>query len=328
MKPTKIEISHKTIIFAITFFILFTLSLNILWRLRSLLVMVFICLVFMGALNPSVKGLVKMKIPRPLAIIILYFVLLLFLSFGVAGIVPILVDQTAGLINNFPNYIENTTFFGAKAIDLSNQFKIIENLPSNIARITISLFSNIFSGFVIFIITFYLLIERQNLPKYSFSAFGAKGRKKTILIIEEFEKRIGRWVNAQLFLMLIIGVLSYIGYLFIGLKYVVPLAILAGLLEIVPNIGPTISTVLAALVGLTISPITALSALIWGIVVQQLENNFIVPKIMKESVGLNPLVTILLIAAGSILGGIMGAILAIPLYLTTEVLFHSFFDQD
>lgn len=328
MKPTKIEISHKTIIFSIVFFVLFLLSLNLLWQLRSLLITVFICFVFMGALNPLVNRMENAKIPRPLAIAILYLIILVFLSFGVAGIVPILIDQTTGLINNLPSLIENTTFFGAKAIDVSNQFKILENLPTSIAKVTLALFSNIFSGFIILVITFYLLIERKNLSKYSFSLFAAKGRKKTNLIIERLEKRLGSWINAQLFLMFIIGILSYLGYLIIGLKYAVPLAIMAGILEIVPNIGPIISTIFAGIVGLTISPATALLAIILGTVIQQLENNFIVPKIMKETIGLNPLVTILLIAAGSKLGGIMGAILAIPIFLTAEVFFHAFFDQD
>jgi len=111
--------------------------------------------------------------------------------------------------------------------------------------------------------------------------------------------------------------------LIIGVNYALPLAIIAGLLEMVPNIGPTIASILAGLFGLTISPLIGLLAVLWGIIVQQLENNFIVPKIMKETVGINPLITILLIASGAKLGGIIGAVIAVPLYLTAETIFKT-----
>ena len=118
--------------------------------------------------------------------------------------------------------------------------------------------------------------------------------------------------------MTIIGILSYIGYTILGLRYAVPLAIFAGLLEAVPVIGPVVTTALAALVGFTISPLTGVLAIAVGTVIQQLENNIIVPRIMKKSVGFNPLVTILLIASGAKLGGVIGAVLALPLFLTLQ----------
>jgi predicted PurR-regulated permease PerM len=124
-----------------------------------------------------------------------------------------------------------------------------------------------------------------------------------------------------------IGLLSYFGYLVLGLSYAIPLALIAGLLEIVPNIGPIIATTLAALVGLTISPLTALFAIIWGIVIQQAENNIIVPKVMKATVGLNPIITILTIATGAQLGGVGGALLAVPIYLTLETIISTLYNN-
>jgi len=316
MKPQKIEISYKTIIFTI----LFLISLVLIWQLRGIFLLLFLCFIFMQALNPTVSRLEKLKIPRFVGILLVYFLILIGISFAAAGIIPVLVEQTTSLIETLPNTISNINFWGIKPIDISSQFKLLENLPSNIATTLFSIFSNIVSVFVFFVLTFYLLIERKNLDKYAVPIFGQKNQDKVILIMNELEKRLGNWVNAQLFLMLTIGVLSYIGYLVIGLNYVVPLAIIAGLLEIVTNIGPTIATVIAAFVGLTVSPLTALMAIAWGIIVQQLENNFIVPKVMKATIGLNPLVTILLIASGAQLGGVAGAVLAIPTYLTISTI--------
>lgn len=316
MNPKRIEISYKTIIFTV----LFLISLKVLWELRSLIFLLFICFIFMEAVNPIITRLEKIKIPRALSIIILYLIILTVVSFALSGIIPILIEQTAGLINTLPTFLANVKILGTSAIDLSSQLKILENLPANIAKTVFSVFSNVFSAFIVFVVTFYLLMERKNFPKYSFSIFGTDGKNKTIKAIENLENRLGSWVSAEILLMTIIGILAYLGYSIIGLNYAVPLAIIAGLLEVVPNIGPTVSTAMAAIVGLTVSPLTALMTVIWGIVIQQLENNFIVPKIMKETVGLNPLITILLIASGAKLGGIGGAILAVPVYLTFETI--------
>lgn len=314
MKNKKIEISYKNIIFTV----LFLLGLVVLWQIRTLIVLLFISFVLMEALNPAVTRLEKYKIPRPVGILILYIIILSVISFVIAGIVPILTEQTTGLIQTLPQAVKNIRIFGSNAIDLSSQFKILENVPGGIAKIAISVVSNVVSGFVILFLTFYLLLEKKNFSKYGHDMFGEKGKEKMVAIIEQLETRLGSWVNAEFFLMTVIGILSYIGYTILGLRYAVPLAIFAGLLEAVPSIGPTVATALAALVGFTISPLTGILAIVVGTVIQLLENNIIVPRTMKQTVGFNPLVTILLIAAGAKLGGVMGAILAIPLFITIQ----------
>lgn len=314
MKPQKIEISYKTIIFTVVFL----LGLALLWSIKDILVLLFVCLVFMEALNPTISRLEKLKIPRPVAIIFVYFFVVSIFIFALAGMVPILLTQTSELIRILPSTLQNVQILGLSAIDLTSQFKLLESIPADIARTIVLLFSNLFSGFVILVITFYLLLERRHLDKYSLKVSGAKGQILIAKIFDELEGRLGSWVNGQIILMLIIGILSYIGYLLIGLPYALPLALIAGLLEIVPNIGPIIATFLAALVGLTISPLTAGLAVVWGLVIQQIENNFIVPKIMKAAVGINPVVTILTIATGAKIGGVGGALLAVPIFLTIE----------
>ena len=318
MKPQKVEISYRTIIF----FILFVISLFIVWRLRSLILLVYLCFLFMEGLNPLVNWLQKFKIPRIISIILVYALIGSALSFSVAGIIPTLVEQLTNLIQSLPTLVENINLWGFNPIDFSSQLKILENLPNNVASTALSIFSNVISIFIFFVITFYLLLERNNLDKHLVNIFGSKNKSKALKISEHLEKRLGSWVGAELMLMFIIGILSYFGYALIGLNYALPLAIIAGLLEMIPNIGPTIASILAGLVGLIVSPLTALLAVVWGIIVQQLENNFIVPKIMKETAGINPLITILLIASGAELGGVVGAVIAVPVYLTIETVFR------
>jgi len=326
MKIRKIEISPKTIIFTVVFL----LALAFFWQIRDILVMLFISFVLMHAINPLVCQLQKIKIPRILAIVIVYFLVFGVISFCIAGIVPILIEQTTGLINILPQIAENIKIFGQNSffsdnnINITSQLKALESIPTNIVQIAISIGSNVFTALMIFVITFYLLLEKKNFPKYGDEVFGEKGKTRFLKIMDNLESNLGSWVSAELLLMTIIGLLSYFGYLALGLKYAVPLAIIAGLLEAVPNIGPIIATIIASLVGLTISPLIALFTLIFGILVQQLENNFIVPKIMKKTIGLNPIITIVLITAGGKLAGIGGALLAIPLFLTIRAIIQGF----
>ncbi len=319
MKPQKVEISYKTIIFAV----LFILFLFALWQVRGLILTLLLCFIFMEGLNPAVNWLQKFKIPRVVSILVVYAIIIAAISFSIAGLVPALVEQLTNLAAALPNAIKNINLWGLSAVDLSSQLKILENIPGSIANTAFSIFSNAISVFVFFVITFYLLLERKNFEHYLSEAVGSKNRPKALKVFAFLEKRLGSWVSAEFLLMLIIGLLSYIGYLIIGLDYALPLAIIAGLLELVPNIGPTIASLVAGIFGLTISPLTAVLAVIWGIVVQQLENNFIVPKIMKETVGINPLVTIILITAGAKLGGIAGAVIAVPLYIMIDTVFKT-----
>ena len=315
MKPQKIEISYKTIIFTA----LLIIGLYVVWIFRDIFLLLFVCVLLTEALNPIISKLEKIKIPRSLAIILVYLVILAIISVSIAGVIPIFVEQSSGLIKTLPEIFQNLKIFGTSAVDFSSQFKLLESLPAEIAKTAVSLFSNLLTGLLTLVITFYLLHERKHIDRYSLKFFGDQGRVKILKISNLLESRLGSWVVGELLLMTIIGVLSYIAYFILGLNYALPLAVIAGLLEIVPNIGPIVASILAALVGLTISPLTALFAVIAGLIIQQTENNFITPKIMKEAVGLNPLVTILAITMGAKLAGVIGAVLAVPVFLTIQI---------
>jgi predicted PurR-regulated permease PerM len=282
----------------------------------------------MEAINPTVVKLQKLKIPRILSITFIYLIILTALFFAFAGIIPILVEQTTGLIKTLPDIIQHTNIYGLSAIDLSSQFKILEPLPGDIANIAVSIVSNLFSAIIILVVTFYLLLERNKLSKHSIDYFGENIGNKMTQIINELETRIGSWVNAQLLTMFSIGVLSYLVYLIIGLKYAVSLAIIAGILEIIPVIGSFIAVIFAAIIALTISPTVVLFVVIAWIILHQIANNFIIPKLMEKTCNLNPIVTILLLLIGNKLGGIPGAILAVPIYMTIEIILKVVFGKE
>jgi len=310
----RVEISHKTIIFSF----IFLMAMFLVWWLKDLLALFFVCLIFMEALNPVVKKLEAKKMSRTLAIILIYIVILIFLSVAVASIVPSLVSQINGLLNFLPKAIERLDLWGISTADISSQLKLLEGLPAGIARTTISIFSNIVGGVVVLMITFYMLLERKDMDKKAKVILGEDKAGILIKVVDKVEDRLVGWSKAELSLMAIVGLMSYIGYMILGLDFALALGIVAAILELIPNIGPTITSILALIVALNKSIPVAILTVIWGILVQQLENNLIVPKVMKKQVGLSPVITIFALAVGAKVAGVMGTILAIPSYLTIE----------
>lgn len=316
----KIEISHRTVIFTVVFL----LFLWFLYQIRDILLALFISLILVGALNPSVTWLEKRHLPRWLAILLIYFFLLGLLVGGLAGVIPPLVDQTSRLVQVVIEGLNQFSFLGFSAVNLRNQIQELGGLPTQIVRLAVAIVSNIISIFAILMITFYLLLEHKNLDRYLFFLFGLGGRKRAKRVIDQMEKKLGGWVRAQVLLMAVVGSLTYFGFRLLKLNFALSLALLAGVLEVVPNIGPILAAIPAILIGSLDSPLMALSVAAWAFLVQQLENNLIVPKIMEKSVGVNPLITILALAIGFKLAGIIGTILAIPVYLAIEVLLSEF----
>lgn len=315
-----IEISHRTVIFTV----LFLISLWVLWQIRTVVLALFIAFLLATALNPPVNRLTKFKIPRALSILIIYL-LLIGAIFGVAAsIIPPLVDQTSVLVSRLPEYLNS---FGVTGIDqklVSEQLANIGKLPANVLQFVISIFSNIISVFIVLVLTFYLLLEWGHLDNRLAFLFGQDGeRAKNFL--SQLERRLGGWVRGELILMTIIGSLTYVGLRLLGIHFALPLAILAGLLEVVPNVGPLLSAIPAVVIGFTISPVMGISVAALYFLIQQAENSFIAPKVMQKSVGIAPLVTLITLAVGAELGGIMGAILAVPILLLAQVAIGEFF---
>lgn len=317
----KIEISYKTIIFSVFLLV----SLWLVYLIKDILLALFVSLILMLALNPAVSKLQSLKLPRWLAILIVYLFLVFLFIGGIVGVIPPLVEQTNSLVNLVINFSGKLQFLGFTPDKLQLQIRELGGLPTQIVKLALSVVSNIVAIFAILVVTFYLLVERQKLDQYVTVLFGAKGNGKAKRIVARLESKLGGWVRAQSFLMVFIGGLSYLGFRILGLKSALPLAILAGVFEIIPSIGPTVSALVASSIALIDSPVMGLLTLLWAFIIQQVENNFLVPKVMEKSVGVNPIITILSLAIGFKLAGVVGAILAIPVFLALQIVVSEFF---
>lgn len=311
--PQKIDISHRTIIFIAAFI----LSLWLFYLIRDLLLIIFFAVILMSALSPLVDFFVKVKLPKALAIAITYIIILGIVATVFAIILPPLIEETSRLVLTLPPLLAQV--FSITRVDLSVFQSELTNLSKNIFSFTLAIFDNLLAIIFLLVITFYLLLERDNLENRISSFFlGREVRvRKSIVQIEE---KLGAWLRGQLLLSFIVGTLAYIGLLLLNIPYALPLAVVAGVLEVVPVIGPIISAIPSILIALTISPILGVGVATVYFVIQQLENHLIVPQVMKRAVGLNPLVVILAIAIGSRLLGFGGALLAVPIAVVLQII--------
>lgn len=321
METHKIEISPRTVIF----FFSFLLGLWFLYQVRSIVVMLFISFILMTAVNPIVRLANRVKIPTILVMLVVYVGIISLLTTVVASLVPAVVQQTRGLTQSLPTYLHNLESTFNTQFDPNVIGNYFSSIPSNILKIAAGAFNNILNILAVFFIAYYLVLERPRLHQYLLSFFPkASAEERAESLVLAVEQQVGGWVRGELILMVVIGLMTYIGLILLGIPFALPIALLSGLLEAVPNIGPTIAAIPAILMGLTVSPIVGLGALALSILIQQLENNLIVPKIMQSATGTAPLVTILTLLTGYTLGGVAGAILAMPIFLTVKTVIQEF----
>lgn len=329
----EIKISPNSV--AQIIFILFILGLA--YLIKDILVLVFAALILTSALGPAVDFLENRKIPRWFGIILIYFVFLFLVAILLQGFVEPLTKQTQAFIAGFPHFLEQVliTFNLTSFIDQNQLGQLIKDFISNfssqlvsapfvLAKIGADLFSGLMTFFSVLVITFYLILDIRKVKKFFSLLLVEEKRERFLRLINTSEKKLGGWLRGQLVLMASVGLMVFIGLILLGINFALPLAFLAGLLEIVPIIGPVSSTLPPLIIGLSESPLKGLGVIVLFIFVQQAENHLLVPQIMKGAVGLHPLVIILALLVGTKLLGPIGAILSVPVAVIVSVIFEEF----
>ncbi len=301
---------------------LFVLLCYLLFVTRDILFILYVSLLLALATNPFIDRLEKFKLPRGLSIMLVYVLFWGLFALVIALITPPLVAQTRHLISLLPSSLSEIEIFKDYQSEISKEIlSRISFLPQAVIGLLVGIFSNIFTVFTTLVITFYLLSQRKNIPDLLGNLPFVKSKKMVSDILIRVETQLGFWMVGELTLMLAVGTMTYIGLKILGVEVALPLAIIAGILELIPNIGPTISAIPAILVALTIHPFLAVSTTALYFLVQFIENNFLVPKIMLKAVGVNPIFSILGLMIGFRLAGPLGAILAIPTILIIETIY-------
>lgn len=323
-KPTTINISASTIL-RVVFVIL---VLIFLYLIRDVIVIFLFALIIASAISPAVNILRKIKIPRVLGALIVYILALGILGFLISLAVPSIAKDIKELSSNMPKYIDDLSAqfesfkrASAKYQDIIVQLQnflagigdFLRKSASNLFSTAINIFGGLLSFLIVLVISFYLSVQEKGVQRVLTSITPSRHRDYILNLWRRSQKKLGRWLQGQLFLGVIVGVLVYIGLSFLNVKFALLLAILAGVLEIFPYVGPVLAAIPAIILGFLQTPILGLWVLILYIIVQQLENYLIVPLVIGKVVKLNPVVVILALLVGGKLGGIPGMILAVPI---------------
>lgn len=309
-------------------FTLFILVVGwILLQIRDILLSVFFSYIITSSIMPFVRFLRRKHVPKLPAVIIPFVIMLCAIVILIVPLIPFVITQIQSLISGFPLYLKEATQTLGFSLDYNQVQAYLANEAKNFGRnafaVTTQVFGGIFSFMMIFIISFYLLLYYDEVKKIFAQLFRPDHRPYVLATLDKINEKLGAWLRGQILLCLFIGLLSWITLFFLGVPNALPLALLSGVLEVVPTLGPILSAVPAVIVALTISPTLAITVIIAYILIQLIENNLLVPKVMQKAVGLNPIVVILGVLIGANLIGFSGALLAIPLLTFIIVIIKS-----
>jgi predicted PurR-regulated permease PerM len=323
MHNNTLNISSGTIIRTI----LIGFSFYLIYILRDILLVVLTAVTITAAIEPINRLLIKRKVPRVLAVVMVFLSIGLVVAGGFYFFLPTFISDVLGILDSLPRYVDTTnllsplsdTSFGASLPNLSIR-NIVESLSSTFSDVTGGLFSTIsgfFGGIISFILivvlSFYLSVQEDGVGNFLRVITPDHYEKYILDLWRRSEKKIGLWLQGQMLLGIIIGILTYLGLSILGVKSALFLALIAMVLELIPIFGIILAIIPAFAVALSDGGAT-LAFLVIGlyVIIQQFENHLIYPLVVRKIVGIPPILVILTLIIGLKLAGFIGIILSIP----------------
>jgi predicted PurR-regulated permease PerM len=327
------------VVLATLFVVCVFLTFWLLYSLRVVLFLFFVAIVVGTAIRPAVDWLHRRGISRAVGIILIYIVLAILLVGFMAMILPLIADQVTQISQSLPDYY---TGFRTSLINSGN--RLLQNIgwrvPSQLSLIlnrnpdttevlnqvgqtflyTNLVLKGILSMLAVFLLAYYWTQEGSLMIRGMLRFFPPQRRKNVREFIQLAESKLGGYIRGEALLCLAVGTAAFIAYLLIGLPYTLVLGVFAGLMEMVPIFGPALGAVPAFLVALTIDPSKAVWVILATIIIQMTENTILVPRIMKNAMGVNQIMVLLSLIAFSSVFGFAGALLALPLAAMVQLL--------
>ncbi len=301
------------------------------YLLRDLLLMILTSVVIASAVEPATKWFMRHRIPRPVAVITLYLSILVAVGAVTTIVLPPLASDVKSVINTIPQYIQSVDAADLEKIpglsiifnQLSEQVSsgnLLGQVGGYAGQATFgffqtagTVFGGIFSFVLIIVISFYLAVQEDGVASFLRVVTPVKHEKYIIDLWKRSQRKIGLWMQGQLLLGVIVGVLTYLGLSILGVNNALLLALLAACFELIPIFGPILAAIPAVGVAL-IQDGFSLGVLTLGLylVIQQFENHLIHPMVVKKIIGIPSLLAILALIVGAQLAGFLGMIIAVP----------------
>ncbi|HAC65358.1 MAG TPA: AI-2E family transporter [Cyanothece sp. UBA12306] len=325
----------------------------VLWEIRQFLLLIFTAIIFSTALNRLIKWLenskiIGIKVKRKIAIVICLFGILLLTTIFFVLIVPPFIEQFEKLIELIPNVWERLQLIlltlGEKEsrFDLLNPPQSLGNFIEHLQPLLTQIFKNFFAVFsnsvnaiiqalFVLVLTIMMVVNPQGYRRSFLILFPSFYRRRADEIINLTEIALGNWLTGITINCLFIGTLSGVGLLILQVKLVLVHALLAGLLNLIPNIGPAASVIFPIMVAILDDPWKIWAILIWYFIIQNIESYWLTPTVMAKQVSLLPAVTLMAQIFFAQSFGLLGLLLALPLAVVAktwieEVLFKDILD--
>jgi predicted PurR-regulated permease PerM len=299
----------------------------------NILILVLIAFVLAVGLDPAVRRLVARGMRRGVAVATIFLTFTLFVVLFGMLVVPPLASQVTGLADDIPRYAQDLAarddsigqYFRRHDVTASVQ-KFIETLPERIRTsfgtilgVAGRVGSALFNIITVAILTIYFMLSLPSARGTATLAFPASRRERGARVVDQSLEKIGGYVYGNVITSIICGLVALVALLLLGVPFAVPLAMWAGLADLIPAVGSYLGAVPAILVAFFVSPVRGLITLVYFIGYQQFENYVLVPKVMQNAVNLSPAAVIISTLIGGSLFGFAGALLALPVAATVKV---------
>jgi predicted PurR-regulated permease PerM len=321
----------------------------LLYRFYQVLFILFIAIVVGTVIRPIVNWLNERGLPRMAGVILVYLLLLILFAGFLWLLFPLIFEQSSTLAKEVPGYYQNLRAGMVQQGGNQLVMRVGQLLPAALPSLTPGVVPQTgeevvasagqildylrvtarasFTAIIILVMTLYWTLDGPRIIKSCLLLIPQDRRESIGELISAMESKVGFFLAGQGVLCLIISMMALVAYLLIGLPNAFVLALAAGVMEAVPMIGPLLGAVPAALVAISIAPDRLIWVVVATIIIQQLENTLLVPRIMKKAVGVNPFVTLLSLFAFSTLFGLAGALMAIPIAAIIQLVLNHFVFQ-
>jgi predicted PurR-regulated permease PerM len=322
------------------------LTTGIVWTLfliRDTLLLVYVAVLIAIGLSPLVETIerhrvaVRLRLPRWAAILALYLLFVAaVISIG-ALVLPPLISQATDLAAAAPDLLHRGQQWLIQRGLLARELTVTEAVrqapgaaPDAVGTVLGAIWGivgGLFGVVTILIVAFYMMVDSANIVRTFVRAFPRSERTRVADACSDVSAKVSAWLAGQLFLGLIIGTTAAIGLGLMGVPYFYVLALIAGVGELIPIVGPLLSAIPAIAVAFSVSPALALGVTVFFVLQQQFENHLLVPRIMSRQVGVSPIIVIISLLIGGSLLGIIGAILAVPTAAILHVVYQKVTDS-
>jgi predicted PurR-regulated permease PerM len=316
------HVSHSVSLGTIIKFFAVGIVCWLLYYLRDIVLVVITAIVLAAAAEPAVRRLMQYKIPRGFSVLGVYFVAIaVFTTIGYFFI-PAFLGETVNLANDLPKYANsnNAIHFNAPILGDVSTAELasrLQNLFINASDDPFGALSAIFGGvtqlLLVIVFSFYFAVYERGIVDFLRIITPRQHEAYVVNLWDRTKRKIGLWMQGQLLLGLLVGVLSFLGLTILGVQYALVLSILAAVFELIPLFGPLLSAVPAVAIAYAAGGIPlALAVVVLFIVIQQFENHLIYPLVVTKVVGVPPVLVILALVVGLKLAGFFGVLLAVP----------------